>query len=839
MNSLFNDIFGEDEDPQLTVLPSRRRGRRITPIDGDGGGSETRNSNRKLGRTAGGLDEGDPYSPNTESKSALDNPYSDYKDQQLKDLTTNLFSQMQQDPSNQKNLNALNNVRKEQASRIENAKIEERMDENPNFTGRMGADGLSMGRTRGRDITDKNVEYPAPETPFIERSAGGRYDDVHDSSTFNTTAIQPNSAIVSAGASEDTPTYTGKSHITGVVAKNIVDGISDVLTEYLLNKNNNRRRLREKDHQWVHGPNIPTVANFDPSIEDVVKLFQAGGSFAVNPTAAATGFVASYVKSKLDMQDGTNPFEELSNIQFPETKKKMKALKNIGGYRRDKEKWLAEQNISNYRGENDDLAKLTSGLYEGAVQDPKNGIEDVHITKNFKSESVLKKAAAYILAEALGETHKVDGHIRLTLASIDKKEEYTFIKSTVVAPYIILCLMFYKALHEETLDISKKHGILNDFIYTKAIKYILNILGFDEMGMGFALNVLMKLPQELITAFQRNILEATTIKPNEVVKIEEFVEYIRQSYRQTFKNGYYDDVKLLQGKSMDLVGMMNRLASPHVLHLFAIQLQTADDIVWEASNNQGLFLGLIELASIHSRGTQDEGGGVGSNYNRILEEETFVIGYINYNYNNNKMRVSRKEIRLNKNLNYLNSLEFGLKNDDLIAITNSKKKSALFRDGKNIVVALAGSKFKHGIEKGDLINEDYEANLENIAGSQDFFKTEKYQESEETLKKAIIEAKKTGGKVTVVGYSLGAMTALQLGAHYPDINVEAYEPVVGLNEQTDRMFKEIENRRGIQIYRVGDSSISKHLIEAQQKYRLNIKTIKQTKFSSHSLRNFI
>jgi len=791
MSSLFDDIFGNDDEPTLTVIPSRRRGRRITPIDGGGGGSETRNSNRQLGeptREPTTLSADDP-------KSTRDAP------------TASIFGKTQQQIDKEKDDFILN----------QNKEV-------PHTHGRAN---LKFDPQKTDTELNLDVKPDVKTTPFVERSSGGRYDDIHDSSTFNTTSIQPDSEIISAGASEDTPTYTGQSHITGVVAKNIVDGISDVLTEYLINKDNNRRRLIE--HQWVHGPNIPTVANFDPSIEDVVNLFQAGGSFAVNPMAAATGMMTSYAKSKLDMQEGTNPFEELSNIQFPETKKKMKALRNIADYRRDKDKWLKEQNISKYRGENDDL-------YEGSgsIQD-REKIEDIHITKNFNKESVIKKAAAYILAESKGETHKVDGNIRLTLASIDKQEEYTFIKSTVVAPYVILCLMFYKALHEETLDISKKHGILNDFIYTKAIKYILNILGFDEMSSSFAVNVLMKLPQELITAFQRNIVEATTIKPNEVVKIEEFVEYIRQSYRQTFKNGYYDDVKLLQGKSMDLVGMMNRLASPHVLHLFAIQLQTADDIVWEASNNQGLFLGLIELASIHSRGTQDEGG-VGSNYNRILEEQTFVIGYINYNYN--IKGVSRKEIRLNKNLNYLNALEFGIKNDDLIAISNNKNKSALYRDGKNIVVALAGSKLTHGRDKEDLINEDYEANLENIAGSPDFFKTEKYQESENALKRAIIEAKKTGGRVTVTGYSLGAMTALQLGAHYPDIDVEAYEPPIGLNKQTDRMFKELENRRGVQIYRVRNSSISKHLIEAQQEYRINVKTIKQTKFSSHSLRNF-
>jgi len=786
MSSLFDDIFGDDE-PTLTV---RKRGRRITPIGEVGGGSETRNSNRQLGRTAGGL-ESDPNSSNTESKSALDNPYSDYKDQQLKDLTTNLFSQLQQDPSNQKNVNALNNVRNEQASRIEKANIEERMDENPNFTGRMGADGLSMGRTRGRDITDKNVEYPATSPEDIENVSeatrhSGRVGG--QESVDNTQSIQPGSDNISRGNAEDVPTYQGVSHITSVVMENIIDGVSDILTDYLLKTNNNRRKLQSLNFE-IPSEKIPDITQ----IQEFVNVLGIAGSIAVDPYSAGIGLLTNIVKSKTDNYLNAQTDVKVANTEF----EKQKKIKSIREYR------------------------------------IKNGLVDTHITKNNKSESLVDMAVGYIGYKAQPGSGTKYGGTNYRLTNTGKDKEYSFIRSSVIGPYLILALVFYKAIHESTLDLNQMHGIVIDVVFKTVIKQLLPILGLDQKTIDFGLKVLMKFPQELVKAFQRNIDEKSTVSLEEINKIEMFVEYIKIEYGKTFKGNYFDDVKKLQGKSMDLVGMMNRLHTPHVLHLFAIQIATADDIVWNAQNNQGLFLGLLELASIHHRGDQDEAGG--SNYNRILEEETFIIGYVNYNFaigNTNK-----KEIRFNKNLNFLNSLEYGIPNNNLISITNLKNKSALYKDGNNIVVALAGSKLK-GRQEKNYINEDLEANLENIAGSPDFFLSEKYLESERAVKSALRMVQKTGGKVTVVGYSLGALTALQLASRYTTINVDAYEPVVGKNAQTDRMFKEIENRRGINIFRVNSSSISQNLTDAQKKHKINVKTIKQKRFSSHSLKNF-
>jgi hypothetical protein len=807
MSNLFDDIFGNDinDEPTLTVIPSRKRGRRIRPI-----GEDYDDSDRQL------LDSSSVRQPTTlsadDAKTTRDAP------------TASIFGKTQQQIDKDKNDFILNQNKEVPHThgrphlKEEKTDTEERIDENPNFTGRMGADGLSMGRTRGRDITDKNVEYPATspgDTENISEATrhAGRIGG--QESVDNTQSIQPGSDNISAGNSEDVPTYQGVSHLTTVVMKNVINQVADVLIDYVL-KSSDKRRRRLKDYNLgpiLKNSIVPQI--MDSKQKKSLDYIHFATALITDPQATIIGTGVSMLKNYIDDKEGTNVFEELT--------KASRLSSNIDEFNNTEYlKQMKIKDISDYKMKNPEMIR--------PEREP-NMIEDL------QNSSLKEKAAYFIEWKAQGgNTQKYGGNYRFDFGQANKKKELSFVQSTVIGPYIVLCLKFYKALHDATYDINNEH-VWWDPVYRRIVKGVLKAMGIPEKTASFCVKVMMAIPQELITAFQRNIYQKKNVSNEEVFKIQKFVGYIQDEYRVAFDSNYYDDVKLIQGKSMDLVGMMSKLHTPHVLHLFAIQLKTADDIVYEAKNNQGLFLGLLELASVHYRGNQDEGGD-NSTYNRILEEETYVIGFVNYNYNLGQGPPTNiKEITYNKNLNYLNSLEFGIPNKNEIASSNKKNKTAIYKDGKNYVVALAGSKLG-GRDEEDYINEDYEANLENMAGSPDFFRSEKYLESEEALKTALNLAKQTGARVTVVGYSLGALTALQLASRYSTIDVEAYEPPIGRNAQTDRMFKEIENRRGIRIYRVDNSSISKHLVENQNKFKINVKTIKQKKFSSHSLRNF-
>ena len=239
----------------------------------------------------------------------------------------------------------------------------------------------------------------------------------------------------------------------------------------------------------------------------------------------------------------------------------------------------------------------------------------------------------------------------------------------------------------------------------------------------------------------------------------------------------------------------------------------------EILNNTGLFLGLLELSAIHSRGRQDGGGGEDAQ-DKFLHN-SYAVGLVRFRQIN-KLPKSKK---INKLLSTLFELDK----------SPSQEKYKVIKDGNNYLLAISGSKFQK--QEGEIIDTDYEANLENVAGSPDFLKTPRYLNALKALEEAVEAAKKTNGRVSVAGYSLGGRVALQLASHFHSIPFYIYEPVVSMNDQTDKMFSNIQ-KANVKIYRIEGSSISKHLEDYKKKYRFNLNTLPQKRFSSHSLRNF-
>ncbi len=571
---------------------------------------------------------------------------------------------------------------------------------------------------------------------------------------------------VSQGASEDRPTYEGKANMKGQIMTKVIDALSDVMTRYLL-QGNNRRHL--KATSWTVGNVIPQVIGGDA--KTAMDRIGFANAFMGDPRAAAIGGAMSMLKGVTDKMTDT-PFEATNSVN--------QRLRDI---------------------------KLYKGM-------------DTYITKSSEGDSLVDKAKHYLIAEANHATTP-NGNHRLKLQT-DDLEEVKFVKHSAVMPYIVLACVFYKAYHQSDLDVNSYHGMFKDYILKRALKKILkDVLGLDKDVSAFAVDVLEAVPQELINAFVRNIDSKQPLFDDEKQIINNFVSYIRSEYRSYFDGGYYDAVRKFQGQNIDLVALMNGLATSRVLHLFATQIATGDNVVWEAINNQGLFLGLLELTAIHHRGTQDlGGGGTGDDF----LEQAFAVGIVRFNANSSLP--NRKQ---NKILEALKSVER----------EKTAEVAVIKKNGKDVIVVLKGSDFintKRG--KDDIVPPDYEANLENVAGSRDFYTTPRYLESSKIIEKAIAEAKRTDSRVSVVGYSLGGRIGLSLASHYNSVPFYIYEPVVPINGEMDRVFSNLKHAN-VKIFRVDNSSISQNLAHYQKKHKLKYSTIPQRRFSSHSVLNFM
>ncbi len=634
-------------------------------------------------------------------------------------------------------------------------------------------------------VAEPAEQPPPPPNPHIDAHPDNVHNEDHNDTEAETTGMDLGQTIQTqaeqvqpteeggAGGSEDRPTYEGNTNMKGEIMTKVIDALSDVISEYILNKDDNRRKLRGVP--WNFGNVIPQQAIEEiggPNARVAMDRIAFANTFMGSPQTAITGAAISMIKQRIDAMEGTNPFEEVGRTRSDQRLRDIKLFRSIDSY----------------------------------------------ITKSREGDSLVEKAKHYLVAEANDITAK--GYNRMKDLGFIHKEEYRFIRSAVVMPYIILAVGLYYAYHKRDLDVSNYHGVFKDMVLVRVMKFVLKkTLGIDKDIANFGIDILENVPQELITAFVRNIDAKSGVFDNEVVAIERFVEFIRTQYRETFGGGYYKDVRKLQGSNIDLVGLMNSLHTSRVLHLFAIQISTADNVIWEAVNNSGLFLGLLELSAIHSRGRQDGGGGEDAQ-DKFLHN-SYAVGLVRFRQIN-KLPKSKK---INKLLSTLFELDK----------SPSQEKYRVIKDGNNYLLAISGSKFEK--QEGEIIDTDYEANLENVAGSPDFLKTPRYLNALKALEEAIESAKKTNGRVSVAGYSLGGRVALQLASHFHSIPFYIYEPVVSMNDQTDKLFSNLQ-KANVKIYRIDSSSISQHLVDYRKKYRFNLQTLKQKRFSSHSLRNF-
>ena len=647
------------------------------------------------------------------------------------------------------------------------------------FTGGLGSGGSDLGY----DLPTPLMPTPAAGTTNPEPD--NSHNPEQNNQEAHTTGMDMGQSLDQSsgkGDSEDRPTYEGKANMKGEIMTKVIDAMSDVMSRYLL-EGNNRRHLKAAG--WNMGNVIPKVLGSDA--QTAMNRIGFANSFMANPKTALIGGAMSMIKSRLDKMEGTNAFEAESNMM------------NEGATQ------------FNYDADSRSQKIRDIGLFRGI---------DSYITKSLEGDSLVEKAQHYLVAEANHATTP-NGNHRMKLQT-DDLEEVKFISHSAIMPYIVLACVFYVAYHKRDLELSNYHGMFKDYILKRAIKKILkDVLGLDKDVAAYAVDILDNVPQQLIDAFVRNIDNKQPLFDDEKQIIDNFRDYIRKEYRAYFDGGYYDAVRKFQGQNIDLVGLMNGLSTSRVLHLFATQIATGDNVVWEAINNQGLFLGLLELTAIHARGTQDlGGGGTGDDF----LEQTYAMGIVRFNQTNTIP--SKKQ---NKVLNALMSVERE-KTQDVAVIK---------KDGNDIIVVLKGSDFVNTKrEEGDIVPPDYEANLENVAGSTDFYTTPRYIQSNKKIQEAIAEAKRTNGKVSVVGYSLGGRLGLSLASHYNSIPFYIYEPVIPINDEMDNVFSNLKHSN-VKIYRVDNSSISANLEHYKNNYNIKYKTIKQKRFSSHSMENFV
>jgi len=558
--------------------------------------------------------------------------------------------------------------------------------------------------------------------------------------------------------SNERPTYDGKQNDSHKIIDKVVDALSDAMTQFLLK---DKRRFLKSNIDI--GSVIPT--SLGGSVKEMTDNAGFLTAFASNPTQAIFGAGVSALRRGIDATEGTNVFEELG---------------------RDRSAKVAQ-----------------IGMYRG--------VENFVHTMMGDGQKPVDKAKHYLVAEANGATQGTKILNRMKLSS-NQSEEMVFIKNPVIIPYIILSVVFYKAHHSSRNPLEHR-GIMRDYLLKKCLKEVLqNVLGLPLEASTFAIDVLTNIPPQLITAYQRNISKLTDgegVNPDEVNAINNFAKFVFSDYQKIYKQSFQKAVKSFQGQHIDILFLLNNLDKARVLNDMANQIETADNIIWEAQNNQGLFLGLLELAGVHSRGGGDE---------RLDSDDVldnYLVDGIVYYIDNNSNNINNKPTTLRSLMDIeRNGGKGKIKGDE---------NAGIYQNGDDYVLAIKGSE----------LPKDLKSNFSNIAGS--LGDTDRYKQAEALLKTALSLADKSGGSVAISGFSLGAKIAMELASHYHSVEADVYDPVI--SSGMEKLFSTIGDNINFNV--VENSPISQNIFKYAKMFNLPVKTFKKKRVSSHSILNFV
>lgn len=573
----------------------------------------------------------------------------------------------------------------------------------------------------------------------------------------------------SLGNSEDAPTAPRTHNRATQIVSLVVDSLGDRLTNYLLHRDN-RRRLNSS---------LDTIRQIYDAVNFAKDVY-------TNPVEAIGKKALRGTITSLTGLDGQNAFDVL--------------------YQNNK---LTDEE------------KQTIDLQKMSLFRTKQRIAQNHLGIDSNGDMFVKTAEVYL---GLKESGEAELNKPNRMKAPVKRGEREFLRHPVVIPYMILAVVFYQALHDKSVDTDMFHSrnIVSDSLIKVALQTILTeVLGLDSKAVDFGLYVYQSIPNELITAYKKNISKKTGLFKDERIAIQQFVRGIEDKFNSVYNKTFQKAVKEYQGQNINLWTNLAHLDTDDVLHSIATQLLTADSLIWESINNTGLFLGLVELTSIHKKKMGDlyvSDSNVGDDF--------FVEGVVEY--------LGKNKTQQNLNDPVINAMVDIERNGGALKIKGTDNVG-LYKNGNDYIVAVKGSK----------LPTDLQPNFDNVAGSEELFNTDRYKDADGLLEEAQALADKSGGEVHSVGHSLGGTILSHLATKHHSVKSHIYEPVISNNDMTKKMIKETQHA-DIDFNIIDGSPISANLEgiladASMMGYDIRgvLNRYKQKRMSSHSVMNFV
>ena len=416
------------------------------------------------------------------------------------------------------------------------------------------------------------------------------------------------------------------------------------------------------------------------------------------------------------------------------------------------------------------------------------------------------------------------GNLRATSSSRVKlrmgHEKHSVFNNPILYPFVAISINFYLArTNRESLNI-------NNLTY-QALYYLLTYnLKVDPKNTDYLLQLFRDFPKELDEAFKANKDSITPLTKQQSESIKSYTTNAINSFQQVFGKKYSDEAKKYENGGTALISVLESLDNPQFLFEINQVFKTADNFLLSIDDNKDILIGLMGLIYAEAKGR-----------NQLSQEailnSALVDGIVYYNRG-----IELKLKERNVDLDILEQLtnKSGERNIDGYNIEYESDKIGFFtNENGDSILAFRGTDLKD--------KDDITLNFLNMAGSPSMFLDKeysgRYDKAIELINKKLTEIENTDrGSISVVGNSLGGIGAAYMSVIYPSIPTRVYQPVVGKNELTDRLFKKLNDRNSlISFFAVRDDPISSNLKNYENDFEINY-VDKSKFFDSHNLKNF-
>lgn len=467
---------------------------------------------------------------------------------------------------------------------------------------------------------------------------------------------------------------------------------------------------------------------------------------------------------------------------------------------------------------------FTSKFIIGLKASGRNVLGEERFGLGFRPEKILQKI---LVGKAISE-----GVEQIASGVFDRGEPNRFtinskethlLNHNEVLPFLCIAIYFYMIKNQNSIKINV------GFFMRKAVSaFCKDVLNLNDAQIDFIIFMIKTIPNDLGTAFLKNINQKTPLTASEDSKIKFFITNMEKEYEKIFLSSLKEDLFLFENKqSYYLYEMINGLNDEEILYNISATMDTLSLLISQLEENPYLLIQLLAL--LYEVGEQFP--------HEFFSEDILSRGQVEkYVYYKSKTKFNlptNDKIQILQNISLPISKRKLNKNMNILEETN---EVGLYKYNNKYYVAFRGT---------DKNEKDLLLNIINMSGKNwynDPIHNERIKLGNKYIKIALQKSREENLENPIIlGYSLGSLSALFLSMKYDNLETNLYSPILSKSSLTERILGKVNENSLVNLNYVENDPISNVVNQYIGNYpNINFRKRKYNRFyNPHSLNQYI